>query len=93
MNAAQMNKGELKWESKWWWWGNVGGDICIRYKIMTRPFRRQTISRYSSKTNVNQQGGKKIHPPCSPGEAYKGLKSFFWESKINQLNKISGQQL
>lgn len=33
----------------------VGGDIPIRYKIILKSFIRQIISRYSLKTNVNQQ--------------------------------------
>lgn len=39
---------------------NVGGDIHIRYKIITKSFRRQTVSRYSLKTNVNQQKKKSL---------------------------------
>lgn len=37
---------------------NVGGDIPIRYKIITKSFTRQIVPRYSLKTNVNQE--KKI---------------------------------
>lgn len=36
-----MNNGELKWENKWK--KKVEGDIQIRYKIITKSFRRQTI--------------------------------------------------
>lgn len=49
---------------------NVGGDTHIRYKIITKSFRGETISRYSLKTNVNQQGKKKI-------SAYRGKHTRF----------------
>lgn len=34
---------------------NVGGDISIGYKVITKSFTRQIIARYSLKKNVNQQ--------------------------------------
>lgn len=37
---------------------NVGGDIPIRYKIITKSFTRQIIPRYSLRTNVNQEKKK-----------------------------------
>lgn len=39
---------------------NVGRDIHIRHKVITKCFIRQTISRYGLKTNVNQQGKKSL---------------------------------